>query len=64
MQKLQLDVSKYMGMAALLCETAGWWPLATVYTIMSQIAAAGEAGNFLECSFWGTSIWQAAGAAL
>lgn len=44
MQKLQLDVSKWMGMAALLCETAGWWPLATLYTNMAQVAAAGKCG--------------------
>lgn len=26
-----------MGMAALLCESAGWWPLATLYSNLSQV---------------------------
>jgi DNA polymerase theta len=40
-QKLQQDAGKWMGMASLLCESAGWWPLATLYSNLSQMAAAG-----------------------
>lgn len=36
-QKLQQDAGKWMGMAALLCESAGWWPLATLYANLSQV---------------------------
>ena len=36
-QKLQQDAGKWMGMASLLCESAGWWPLATLYSNLSQV---------------------------
>ena len=36
-QKVQQDAGKWMGMAALLCDSAGWWPLATLYSNLSQV---------------------------
>ncbi|PSC69888.1 helicase and polymerase-containing TEBICHI [Micractinium conductrix] len=46
-QKLQQDAGKWMGMASLLCESAGWWPLATLYGNLSQMAAAGVRQDLL-----------------
>ncbi len=41
-QKLQQDAGKWMGMASLLCESAGWWPLATLYANLSQVSTLGD----------------------
>jgi replicative superfamily II helicase len=41
LQKLQEDVAQHMGMAALLCESAGWWPLATMFSDHAATVAAG-----------------------
>lgn len=41
LQRLQGDAAKAMAMASMLCESAGWWPLATV---LSQHAATVAAG--------------------
>ena len=46
LQKLQTDVGKWTAMAALLCESAGWWPLATAYSSLSKEATAGAAAVF------------------
>ena len=44
---MQQDCGKWMGMAALLCDSAGWWPLASLYSNLSQMAAAGVRQDLL-----------------
>jgi replicative superfamily II helicase len=41
LQKLQEDVAQHMGMASLLCESAGWWPLATMFSEHAATVTAG-----------------------
>ena len=48
LQKLQADAAKWMAMAGLLCESAGWWPLATLYSNLAQTAAAGVRHELLD----------------
>eukprot|EP00887_Chlorella_sp_A99_P004871 scaffold4.g4871.t1 len=40
-QKLQADAGKWLAMAGMLAESAGWWLMATLYSNLAQTAAAG-----------------------
>ncbi len=41
LQKLQTDLSKWAGMAGLMCASLGWWQLEALLASLSQQAAAG-----------------------
>ena len=41
LQSLQKDAAKWMAMASLLCESAGWWPLGTLYSNLAQVGGGG-----------------------
>ena len=41
LQKLQTDLSKWAGMAGLMCASLGWWQLEALLASLSQRAAAG-----------------------
>ena len=50
LQTLQKDAAKWMAMASLLCESAGWWPLGTLYGSLSQARARGAAAGWRKCA--------------
>ena len=47
LQKLQGEVAKMAGLAALMCKSAGWWQLETLLTSLSQQAAVGARPELL-----------------